>query len=214
MVKRIHLSWRKGKGERRFLVGELKRSPGNIISFKYNSEVITQAQKEGFKDYPGFSDVHKEYTEDVMSVFSLRLIPAERADRKQHLDFWEASSEMDHFDLLALTQGLLPTDNFEFIGLYNFEKNFSFITDIASLSHQKIDKNAIAMGDSLRYHLEPSNDHDKNAVQIYKGDLLIGYIKKGHTRFFNEAGSQPIKISVKAIDGNGTIRQLFVKVSS
>ncbi len=44
----------------------------------------------------------------------------------------------DKFYLLGKTQGLVATDNFEFLAEYHLIPNTHFLTDIAGLSHKKI----------------------------------------------------------------------------
>ena len=71
----------------------------------------------------------------------------------------------------------------------------------------------LTAGDTLRFELEHDNLHDKEAVKVYKGNLEIGYVKKIHCRVFHKPGAEKLKLSVKAIDKNGTIKRVFMKVA-
>lgn len=213
-VREIFLSWRKGKGGRRNLVGVLKRTATNGITFKYLQEGCEEAKKEGFKEYPGFPlSYNTIYTENNLDVFSLRLVPFERTDNRQLLNFWEAKDVIDKFDLLALTQGLLPTDNFEFLARYHPKKDFRFVTDIAGLSHLELQKGVVSIGDELQYEILR---HEKAfmdfAVKVYKHDTHIGYIKNVHNCIFLEAKNK-LNLRVKAIEQNGSIRNIFLLVN-
>ena len=47
----IYLSWRKGKGSRRKIVGIIKRNVNDGIRFSYIEKGIKEAQSEGFTPY-------------------------------------------------------------------------------------------------------------------------------------------------------------------
>jgi hypothetical protein len=214
-VRLIYLSWRKEKGARRKLVGVLKSTATNGILFKYLKEGVEDARKEGFVEYPGFPiDFDKEYHEDNLDIFSLRLIPFERADRSKYLSFWEAANISDKFSLLAYTQGFSQTDNFEFLGLFHPKVGLKFVTDLAGISHllDEISKDSLKIGDKLSYEIEYNSLAFKSrAVKIYKGDVHLGYIKNVHNNVFIEAKSK-IDLEVKSLDQNGIIKQIFVIV--
>jgi len=212
-IREIYLSWRKGKGGRRKLVGVLKRTATNGITFKYIEKGVKEAELEGFKEYPGFKmSFGDTYREDGLDIFGLRLIPFERNDNQKLLRFWEADNCSDKFDLLALTQGLLPTDNFEFLGLYNPHKSFKFVTDLAGLSHFTVERGSISIGDKLTYEIEQNSYAFRSkAVKVYKGEDQIGYIKNVHNNVFLNS-NEVIQLQVKEIEQNGSIRNIFVLV--
>lgn len=206
--------WRKARGNRRNVVGLIKRTATNGITFTYLEKGVKEAKKEGFKEYPGFPlNFSKKYKENNLDIFSLRLIPFERKDNKNLLSFWEAKGISDKFELLALTQGLLPTDNFEFLGNFNPKKNFRFVTDIAGLSHLKLPNGTINEGDSLAYSLEKNKYAYDNeyAIKISKGNLHIGYIKLIHDKIFQKARGK-IKLTVKKIEQNSVMKNIFITV--
>ncbi len=213
-IREIFISWRKGKGSRRNIVGVVKRTSTNGITFKYLREGVEKAKEEGFNEYPGFPvDFTKEYHEGDLDIFSLRLIPFERKDNLSLLKFWEASQVTDKFNLLALTQGLMPTDNFEFLGLFNPSKDFKFVTDLAGLSHLTLEKGSVSVGDVLTYEKEFSKlAHRDIAIKIYKGNQHIGYIKNKHNNIFIHSKGE-IKLSVKALEQKGVIKNIFVLVN-
>ncbi|HXC05657.1 MAG TPA: hypothetical protein VNZ86_12935, partial [Bacteroidia bacterium] len=125
---------------------------------------------------------------------------------------WEANDVTDKFSLLALTQGLMPTDNFEFLGLFNPTKHFRFVTDLAGLSHISLEKGTVSVGDTLTYETEFSKQAFRElAVKIYKGSQHVGYIKNIHNNVFIKSKGL-IKLSVKAIEQNGVVKNIFVLV--
>lgn len=214
-VRRIYISWRKGRGSRRKIIGVIERTVLTGITFRYLKEGAEKALEDGFKEYPGFPLVYdKPYKEDDLDVFGLRLLSSDRPDYSKHLKFWEAEGITDKFTLLALTQGLLPTDNFEFLGLYNADNKLKFVTDISGLSHIELSKDLVMPGDQLIYEIEANKNayHDK-AVKVFKNDLHVGYIKNIHNHVFITSPKK-YNLTVKSIDQNGIIRQIFVLVES
>ncbi len=214
MIRKIYISWRKKPGDRRFLIAMLKRN-AKVMSFKYLDE-FTSAKEEGLNNSFGFGkDADKLSSSDIQNILNLRVVSKEKADKQDFLQFWEVDKFVkdDTFILLALTQGKSPTDNFEFLADFSDvekKRKISFITDLSGLSHTRIDRGSVKKGDILTYKPEPFNEHDKEAVAVYKDDLKIGYIKKIHNRVFSKW--QNLKLTVKTVDENGVIRQVFIKV--
>ena len=214
-VREIYVSWRKSSGDRRKLIGLIERKAQDGITFKYLKDGVEEVLKEGFKDYPGFPiDFQKKYNENNLDIFGLRLLPSDRSDYQKYLNFWEAKDVKDKFTLLALTQGILPTDNFEFLGFFNPDKKLKFVTDLSGISHLELPKDTVKPGDLLSYEKE-QNEYafKKTAIKVFKGDIHIGYIKNVHNYPFFKA-QHPLKLTVKSIDQNGMIRQIFILVES
>lgn len=210
----IYLSWRKGPGSSRYIVGRLsQRSDGGFI-FKYDKSVTIEAKEDGFTPYTEFPDIGKDYNGNVLDIFAQRLIKSERPDIGKFFDFWEIEPRFqeDKFYLLGHTQGLLPTDNFEFLADYKLIPGLHFLTELAGLSHLKLSPNILRIGDILSFQIDRNNDFDDQAVRVYKGDDEVGFIKKIHCRVFHKSGAENLKIEVKAIDRNGYLRRVFVKV--
>lgn len=212
--EKIFLVWRKGAGERRHAVGLLEKTQEGKNLFQYLPEAVS-LQQEGFTPYVEFQDLQKSYNGNVAEVFGQRLIKSDRPDVASFYSFWEVDIEKanDKFYLLGKTQGLVPTDNFEFLAEYKMQPDLHFLTEIASLSHTKLEKGMLKNGDELRFELEPENERDPLAVKVFKEDLFVGYIKRFHNKVFHEAGAEKIKLSVKALEQNGYIKRIFIKVS-
>ena len=213
-IGHIYLSWRQGFGKRRHLVGVLKNNAIDGIRFSYLEKGLTEAKKEGFTPYTEFPETDRIYADNVIDIFGQRITRSERSDISNFLDFWEIDPKYkdDKFYLLAHTQGLNPTDNFEFLADYNPSKGLRFLTDLASLSVLKLPSGLIEPGDKLRYELESDNKFDKFAVKVYKADQEIGYIKKVHSKVFHKKGAENLELQVKAVEQNGIIKRVFVKV--
>ena len=205
----IHVSWRNKIGGKRYLIAKVKRNLDGH-TFAYCKE-LDSAIAEGFDYFPSFNDVKKVYKENVIEVLSLRLLTQERPDRAEYLKFWEAVGVEDLYDLLALTQGKSPTDNFEFLAHYYPQKGMKFVTDLAGLSHSKLARGFVQVGDILTYRFEQNNRSDSLAVAVYKSDIRLGFIKRIHNRSFHSAKTR-LKLTVKHIEENGTMKEIYVKV--
>lgn len=211
MIRCIYISWRKQIGEQRYIIAKIKRNVSEGIVFKY-LKGFEDAKKDGLDFFLGFKDESKLSPESVSNLLSLRTISKERPNRNEYLDFWGARNVNDIFDILGLTQGKSPTDNFEFLARFYPEPGLTFVTDIASLSHQKLPVGTLIVGDKLTYRPEPANKFDKKAVAVFKGETKIGYIKKIHNEVFLDKTKHYPKLTVQALDENGIIKQVFVKV--
>jgi hypothetical protein len=215
-IGNIHLIWRPGKGSRRISVGTIKKSASEGIRFQYNQDGVEEAKKLGFVHYEGFPDTSKDkiYTENVIEIFGQRLMRSERPDLQDFYDFWniDLSKKEDKYYMLAFTQGLLPTDNFEFLAHFNPVENLSFVTEITNLLESQIPSDKVAVGDVLRYELEPNNQYDNKAVKVFKEDLYIGHIKLIHCGAFHKTNKQ-FDLIVQGAEKNGVLKRIFVKAS-
>lgn len=213
-IGNIHLIWRPGKGSRRISVGTIKKSASEGIRFQYNQDGVEEAKKLGFVHYEGFPDINKIYTENVIEIFGQRLMRSERPDLKDFYDFWniDLQKKDDKYYMLAFTQGLLPTDNFEFLANFNPIDNLSFITEITNLLESQIPSESVSVGDVLRYELEPNNLYDKKAVKIFKGELYLGRIKLIHCKVFHKT-NKLFDLIVQGTEKNGALKRIFVKAS-
>lgn len=211
----LYLSWRKGSGYGRHIVGVIKFKKNDAATFSYIKNNVELAKADGFIPYTEFPDTEKTYTDNVLDIFSQRLINLERNDIGNFLKFWEIPpiKAADKIYLLAHTQAWLPTDNFEILADFNPSRKLCFVTDLAALSITKIQSDKLAVGDLLSFKKCPM-DIDQYAVEIYKDDIKIGYIKKIHNRVFYKTGGDSLYVKVKAIEKNGVLRKVFLKISS
>lgn len=214
MIRVIYIAWRKQAGDRRHIIAKIKRNVSEGISFKY-LEGYEDAKKDGLDHFLGFKDAQKLTPETIDHLLALRVVSKERPDRNRYLSFWEAEKLEDNFDILALTQGKTQTDNFEFLADYKHQpnENLKFVTDLANLSRLSLPAKTLLKDDVLTYKLEKNNKYDNYAVCLYKGDIKVGYIKKIHNKVFHQK-RRNMKLTVKAVDENGVIKQVFVKIES
>ncbi|HTC00696.1 MAG TPA: HIRAN domain-containing protein [Ferruginibacter sp.] len=213
---KIYVVWRKGVGSTRYAIGILEKKPDGKHVFNYLPKTVELQKKEGFTPYTEFQDLRKEYNGNVAEIFGQRLIKLDRPDINNFLKFWEVDLEkaQDKFYLLGKTQGLVATDNFEFLAEYNLQLDTHFLTELTGLSHNKLETGAIEKGDFLTFKTDPQNEYDKYAVKLFKGEKEVGHIKKYHSKIFYELNADKLKLEVKALEQqNGYIKRVFIKVS-
>ncbi|MFD2786259.1 hypothetical protein [Hymenobacter rubripertinctus] len=175
---------------------------------------MEEAKKVGFISYTEFPDINTLYTDGVLEIFARRLTRNERNDRSNMLEFWSAEGKgYDAFDMLAMTQGWLTTDNFEFLADFYPKRHFQFVTDLAYTRSLELPRGTIAEGDKLQFKFDRKNEVDCKAIRVFKDELFIGFIKQKHCNFFHHLKrSWTTNLQVKAVDQNGVIRQVFITV--
>jgi hypothetical protein len=214
-IGNIFLTWRKGKGSSRNRVGVIKRNSNDGVTFTYIEKGVLEAEKEGFTPYVDFPDIKKTYSGNVLEIFGQRLIKTDRSDSQKYLDFWAINPiyKDNKYYLLAHTQGLLATDNFEFLADYNPVKGLSFISEICGLSHTNPPVDLISEGDELKWKFNKQNPFDNKAVEVYKDDFRLGNVKLVHCNVFHKPGGKSLKIRVKSIERNGHLNRVFINIS-
>lgn len=209
----LYLAWRKGRGHRRIIIGEIDLSANQ---FKYILEGVKEAQKMGMGVYTEFPDVHQTYN-NALSIFSSRLNKSTRTDIDRYYDYWEIPEDKrnDTAFLLARTGGMLPTDNFEMVADYNPQPDLQFVSEICSLSHRQLPPDMLSIGEELNYELEPGNEKDACAVKVYKSDKTeLGYIKRIHSAVFHKDTKKNYRITVKSLERNGHLNRCFILITA
>ncbi len=216
IARQIYLIWRKSRGDSRIKIGIIRRSDAGNITFQYIKESVRAASKYGFDCYPDFPDLNRVYTENVLEVFAQRLNNTDRSDILSYFDFWEIDPKYknDKFYILAQTQGLLSTDNFEFLASFYLTKDLVFISEIAGISHYNIPASDLSVNDKLSWRLDPQNRYDDQAVQVLKDKKVLGYIKMVHNEVFHDKRADSLSITVKSIEKNGIVHRAFIKISA
>lgn len=212
-IKNITLVWRSGRSHSRIPVAIVK---SNVFgtTFKYLKEGVEQAKKEGFVCFPDFPDTKEVHDENVLKVLSLRINDSERSDIQDYYKFWEVPkvAQNDTYRLLAYTQGMLPTDNFEFLAEYYGLKGVRFVSELTGLSENQLENDCIQEGDELEWKLEPHNQYDSQAVALYKDGQMLGHVKRIHCKMFHLPSSNLLRVRVKKIEHNGHISRAFILI--
>ncbi len=211
-IRKLFLIWRSQRHQSRIIVGEINKKYGSY-SFKYDIKGVNEAAKLGFINYPDFPIINIEYT-NVLDIFSQRLNDLNRSDIDRYFDFWEIDKQYqyDKYYLLAQTQGILSTDNFEILAEYYLKKDLAFISEIAGISNYDIKSDFLEIGDNLNWSPEPNNIYDPKAIVVKKGNTKLGYVKIVHNLVFHDKRAVNLKIRVKDIEKNGKITRAFISI--
>ena len=214
-IGHIFLAWRKEPGCSRIIIGVIKRNATNGVTFQYIKEGLDDAKNDGFVIYPDFPDENKVYSEHVLDIFAQRLNRSEREDICKYYSYWEIlpSKKDDKYYLLAHTQGMLPTDNFELLADYNPINGLSFTSELCGLTHLMLPADTLTEGDTLTWKYDRNNEFDKHAIKVFKDEIFVGYVKKIHSGVFYKNGGECLRISVKSINKNGHLNRAFVKIA-
>lgn len=211
-IGNIYLSWRKGPGSPRILVGIIKNNATKGVRFMYLADGAIEARKLGFEAYKGFPDVTEVYTENVLRIFGHRILQAALPEVEDYFDFWgiDRDYKSKPYYMLAYTQGMLPDDNFEFLASFNPTKGFSLVSEISGLSHTNLPADTLSEGDKLRVVLDPKNKYDEYAVKLFKGDTEVGYVKTVHSRVFYKA--KKLQVKVHKVEQDTLTNKVFIKI--
>lgn len=212
-IKNIILVWRPGKSHRRIPVAIVKSSAFGT-TFRYLKDGIEQAKEKGFVCFPDFPETKEVHDINVLKVLAQRINDGERSDIQSYYDFWEVpkTAQKDTYRLLAYTQGILPTDNFEFLAEYYGVRGVRFVSELTGLSQAQLDNDVLHEGDSLEWRLEPNNEFDSKAVALFKDGRMLGHVKRIHSRVFYLPDSNLLKVKVKRIEHNGHISRTMILI--
>ena len=212
-VNDIIVIWREGKGKDRIPIAIVKNDGNNTV-FKYIEDGVDCARRNGFVCFPDFPVINKVYDKNVLNALSQRVNNRERSDIEEYYNFWEIPSDArkDTFLMVAYTQGILPTDNFEFLAEYSSVEGVRFVSEITGLTKNKLDNNCISEGDELEWRCEPENESDNMAVALYKENRKLGYVKRIHNQVFHLRDCDKLKVKVKKIEHNGHISRVLILI--
>lgn len=216
-IKQIYLIWRRGRNDSRIKVGVITKNQTEGVKFQYIPSGLKEAIEKGFNMYPDFPNPDIVYKNNVLETFAQRLTNTERGDIQKYYDYWEIlpSLKNNKFYVLAQTQGLLSTDNFEFIAEYYPVKDLRFASEICGLTKRQLPSGTLEIGESLIWKLEKNNIYDKYAVRLYKRTgQEVGYIKTIHAKVFHDSKYKRFEVKVKSLEQNGHINRAFITVST
>lgn len=216
-IKQIYLIWRRGRNDSRIKVGVITKNQTEGVRFRYIPSGIKDAIEKGFNMYPDFPNPDIVYKNNVLETFAQRLTNTERGDIQKYYDYWEIlpSLKNNKFYVLAQTQGLLSTDNFEFIAEYYPVKGLRFTSEICGLTKRQLSSGTLEVGEVLIWELEKDNIYDKYAVHLYKKNgQEVGYVKTIHSKVFHDSKYKRFEVKVKSLEQNGHINRAFITVST
>jgi hypothetical protein len=216
-IGNIFVTWRSSPGERRVSIGVIKKSATQGVTFHYNEKDLAIAEAQGFNVLENFPEKNKVYRENVIEKFGERIIKSERKDNDNFYQFWEIDTSRldDMYYMLAMTQGLLATDNLEFLADFNPNKNTSIVSDVAGLSKIDFDISSVKEGTVVDFRFDADNIIDTKAIELLIDGTVVGYVKQFHNRVFQKLKKLKIRprIVVKKVISNNQKKKIFIKIS-
>ena len=172
-VDKLLLIWKEPETRQRYTVGELSYDENeDMYRFEYKNPQLDDALANGFKDYPNFPDLTKQYEikGSLFKSIKSRLPKPKRPDYQEILDRYGLDPHCTDLELLEATRGRIATDNFEFVKsiTYSPGQSFNVNFDLAGARHYKFREIAdkLNIGDPIILELEPKNEYDKYAVCV------------------------------------------------
>ena len=207
-IGNIYLAWRKDANSPRILVGLIKKNATSGVRFFYLADGAIEARRLGFEAYEYFPNVIEVYTENVLRTFGQRILQAARPDKEAYFDFWHINREFKSkpFYMLAYTQAMLPTDNFEFLASFNPRKDFSLVTEVCDLA-LNLPVDTLIEGEVLRYECNRKTEE----VKLYKGHTAVGEVKVVHSRMFSK--TRNLIVRVHNVAQSETVDKVFIRIS-
>ncbi len=199
MKREMWLIWKEPIERRRYKIGILTYE-NEKYTFKYVDSELNDAIKVGFRDFPGFGNLHKTYeSSELFANILTRLPNKSRPDYLALLNLYNLEIDSHELDILKATKGRLLTDNFEFVSAFG---NTKVEFDVAGTRHccdvkKCISKNLININDKLELELEPTNEHDSNAIKVLFSKngkkYHLGYVP----RYYSKELAQLLKDNVE-----------------
>lgn len=212
----IKLIWRTAPHTQRRVVGTLRRD-GDSFSFRYDGPDLEKAKAEGFRSYPGMTDLERTYNGQAMVAFSSRLPSRERPDLDHLLGGWGADSSQDNFQILGLTFGRLPTDMYEFIPEIQPVAGTRFFSDLAGIQNYQHSEafRHLRLGAELNLQMNPRNEHDCRAVEVHYQGQQVGHLKRIHCESVCAAIESGLDASCHLVRVrlNGVIQEVVVEIA-
>jgi hypothetical protein len=172
MKNEMWLIWKHPESRRRYKIGVLSEVDSKY-TFKYVDPELNNATRVGFRCFPGFEDVKKNYESDeLFANIETRLPNPGRADYLEILNSYNLEKDSSKMEILKATKGRLVTDNYEFVPAFDSNK-VEF--DVAGTRHcpdVKECSDLINVNDKLLLELEPENNYDSKAIKVI-------YVKEG-----------------------------------
>lgn len=205
----LYLIWKHPETRKQYIVGILSKN--GLFEFEYGKE-IDEARKNGFQGIAAFEDFSKKYTsEKLFPVFASRLPDKKRRGISNILKRYNLD-EYDEYLLLKNSGARLPIDTFEFIDpIFDDEETISRDFFIAGVRHYlphcedkcNFDNVNLNTNDELILELEPDNEFDSNAVEIFNSDnIKLGYIPRYYSSQVAKMMEENKKVTCKVIEFN------------
>lgn len=199
MKKEMWLIWKHPETRRRYKIGNLNYND-EIYTFKYVNPELDDALNAGFKYFPGFEDIDKVYTSDVLFAnIETRLPNVGRKDYLEILNSYNLEQDSTKLEILKATKGRLLTDNYEFVPAFDTSKVEFDVAGTRHCTDVNECKEKINVNDKLLLELENDNKYDKYAIKVIlkkEGkEYHLGYVPRYYSKELTELLKNDIEYS-------------------
>lgn len=199
MNNEMWLIWKNSKTRRRYKIGVLTYNKQQYI-FKYVNPELDDARRSGFEFFPGFEDIHKEYSsKELFANIETRLPNPARPDYLEILNVYGLEKYSTKLEILKATKGRLLTDNYEFVPAFDKVKVQFDVAGTRHCSDVKKCLKLISVNDKLLLELESSNSYDEYAIKVIlvKNNKYyhLGYVPRYYSKELTELLKDNIEYS-------------------
>lgn len=203
-------------------VGRLDYEPGlaaavGLYRFQYTRGARSLA---GFEPFDGMNDLEQTYESgELFPLFKNRLLPAGRSDFRDYLT-WSGFNPDDPPDplvILGRTEGRKQTDAVELFPFPMPDSHGCYLHTFFAHGIRYMLPNAgpvladLRTGDELELRPHPLNPVDPNAMAIFGGDTLLGYVPRylasDVKRLVQECPTQEVRLTVASVNQDAPMQQ-------
>lgn len=166
----------------RLVVGEIVRHESEF-GFRYhrNTPDVAKAKELSYQGYPAFNIQQDLHTRDVLPAFLRRLPPRTRPDFHEYLRGLriKPGAEISDFALLGYSEAKLPGDGFSLVDtLEDAQAPAEFLLEVAGYRYHTPALLPDVIGRKVDLVPEPTNQYDRDAIQVMLDGRRIGYINR------------------------------------
>jgi hypothetical protein len=222
MVTKLYVAWRDPINRSWYPVGRLTVDPTGTYTFVYTKGAINHGLT--FLNMPSKWAYRSN---QLFPLFSNRIISPERPEYKRYLDWLDmnVTEKYDPIEMLALTEGIKATDNFEFFqcpsktedGKYKVNFLVHGLRHIPKTTVERL--NRLQTGQMLYLMLDIQNPYDSNAIALRTSDptMLAGYcpryLSPDVRKLITLNGQKNIRVEVKKLNIDAPLNlRLFCQV--
>ena len=197
-------------------VGRLDFDNG-IYRFQYTHGATSL---QNFQPFDGRPDLEESYeSQELFPLFKNRLLPESRPEFRQYLSWsgFDPDDPPEPLVILAVTEGVKQTDAVEVFPKPKPDSRGCFVNFFFAHGVRHYMPNAgeairdLRSGDLLQIRPHPDNPVDANAMAIFAGEVMIGYIPRylaGDVKqLVKECPTNEVRLAVQRVNQDAPMQQ-------
>jgi len=183
-VERLFVLWSE-TGDRRYIIGELWRTPDGSFAFAY-VDSLADVESKGFRLLPEFPMPQRSaepyLSTSLFSTFAQRIPSTKRPDRAEIFSSWGIEHVDDPLEILAVSGGIQLTDRLELAEYRTAEDQLDRpLTFRLAGSRFHATASRLQVGDELEVRVEPENRYDQCATVVLRDGTSVGYVPRQYS---------------------------------